>query len=69
MTVTCLAEFQQQVLHDVVLQEPLRAITDRTAFVAAVVQLGNAHGYTFTAEEVEAVMRVNQRNWIERWVL
>jgi len=69
MTATHLTEFQQQVLHDMGLQESLRALTDRSTFLQAVVQLGNAHGFAFTAEDVETAMRVNQRNWLERWVL
>jgi hypothetical protein len=64
-----LADFQQQVLHDTALQEPLCAITDRAAFVDAVVQSGRARGYAFTVEEVEAAMRANQRSWLERWIL
>jgi hypothetical protein len=69
MTATHLTEFQQQVLHDPALQESLRGMTDRAAFMEAVVQLGCVHGHTFTTEEVEAAMRVNQRGWLERWVL
>jgi len=69
MTTAHLAEFQQQVLHDAALQEPLREITDRVAFMDAVVRLGNVNGYTFTTEEVETAMRANQRGWLERWVL
>jgi hypothetical protein len=63
-----LAEFQQQVLHDVALQATLRAITDRAAFITAVVQLGTANGCTFTAQDVDAAMQANQRAWLERWI-
>jgi hypothetical protein len=63
-----LAEFQQQVLHDVALQERLRAITDHRAFVDVVIQAGQARGYDFAADDVEAAMRLNHRHWLERWI-
>ena len=69
MTAAHLTAFQQQVLQEAALQEWLRAILDRAAFLAGVVQLGHDYGYTFTVEEVEAAMRVNQRGWLERWIL
>lgn len=60
--------FRRLVLQDPVLQEKLRAVSEREAFRILIVQMGGEMGFDFTAEEVEAALRDGQRAWIERWV-
>jgi Nif11 domain len=52
------AAFQEKVFADRHLQDRLRAVTDRDAFVALVVQAGEENGFHFTATDVaSAIMR------------
>ena len=68
MSTDALARFQQRVWGDPELQARLLAITERQAFVAAVVETAQAAGDPFTADEAEAAMQANQRAWLERWI-
>ncbi len=58
--------FRDQVLQDSALQEQLRAIEDRDAFMRRVVELGQENGYAFGVEQVAAAMQATRRAWIER---
>jgi hypothetical protein len=50
--------FQERVFADRDLQDRLRAVTDRDAFIALVVQAGEESGFHFTATDVaSAIMR------------
>ncbi len=60
--------FRMRVFHERSLQERLRAVTDRTAFFAAVVREGAAAGFDFTTDDVETAFSENQRAWFERWI-
>jgi hypothetical protein len=60
--------FRLLVLRETALQEELRGITDREAFMDRVVQLGAAHDCEFTAAEVVEAMRSAHRAWLERWI-
>jgi predicted ribosomally synthesized peptide with nif11-like leader len=61
-----LEEFYQRVLTDPVLQEPLRVASDRESFVRIGVQLGEEHGYSFTAEELdEAILEAAENEGLE----
>ncbi|MCA1991903.1 MAG: Nif11-like leader peptide family natural product precursor [Coleofasciculus sp. S288] len=48
--------FFQDVENDSALQASLKAASDSGSFAQQAVQLGQEKGYSFTAEEVEAVM-------------
>jgi hypothetical protein len=50
-------EFRQLVLLEESLQKELRGLTDRKEFVNRMVELGAAHGYQFTAQDVEEALR------------
>ncbi len=63
-----LSEFRALVFADDALQKSLREIETSEDFVRAVVEAGSERGFEFTAEEIEAAMRVNRRAWIERWL-
>ena len=60
--------FYALVLQDAHLQEELREITERAAFVDQVVAAGAAHGYRFSAEDVTVAMQVQRRTWNARWL-
>jgi len=59
--------FHRLVLQEAQLQEKLREISDRAAFIRHVVALGAEHDYNFTAEEVTVAMQANRRAWLEQW--
>lgn len=54
------------VLGDESLQARLRDITERGEFIANVIELGEAHGCKFTAEDVVEAMRRGRSTGIER---
>ncbi|HEX9960431.1 MAG TPA: Nif11-like leader peptide family natural product precursor, partial [Pyrinomonadaceae bacterium] len=60
--------FRQIVLRDLSLQERLREIVERPAFVQKIVELGAEFGCEITTGDVEEAMRRNRRAWIERWI-
>jgi len=60
-----LERFRGAVLHDMTLQQRLRAVDDRDAFIALAIQLASEHGYETTAGELDAAMRDAQRRWRE----
>ena len=68
MSQTDLEQFCERVLQNKSLQEKLRSISDRQAFIASVVQLGTEQGFTFSVEEVQTAMQNMTRAWIERFV-
>lgn len=68
MSMESFEQFRQIVLHDVALQERLRAVIDRPSFVELIVRVGGERGCHFTPEDVEAAMRANRQLWIERWI-
>lgn len=63
-----LERFQDVVLSDAALQRELRGCVERAAFIALVLERGREHACFFTADEVEAAMRANQRAWLERGI-
>lgn len=60
--------FYERVLQNPTLQEKLRSIPDRTAFIKAVVQFGAEQGFSFSEVEVQSAMQSMTRAWIERFV-
>jgi hypothetical protein len=63
-----LEQFRQLVLDDMALQERLRAVPVRAEFITLTLQLGAERGYDFTVDDIEDVLRANQRAWLERWL-
>ena len=61
-------DFRELVLGDLPTQEQLQAITDAGEFVSRVVELGQTHGFGFTAADVEEEMRTARRKWFERGI-
>jgi hypothetical protein len=59
------APFHRHVLGDSTLQEELARITERPAFIAQTVALGQAHGFSFLPEDVEAALQAARRHWLE----
>lgn len=68
MSQTSLEQFCERVLENQSLQEQLRGITDKTTFLASVVQLGAEQGFSFTIDEVNIAIRGNMQAWIERFI-
>lgn len=60
MSKESLQQFYQRVLREPSLQEHLRAAPDRASIVRRAIELGEQHGYSFTAEEVEDAMKQAQ---------
>lgn len=58
--------FRYQVLEDLALQNQLRGIEDREAFLRRVVELGQENGYAFDVKDVTFAMQASRRAWIER---
>jgi quercetin dioxygenase-like cupin family protein len=56
-----LDRFREVVRRDVLLQQRLRAVEDRDAFIALVVQLASRAGYRTTADEIDGAMRETRR--------
>ena len=52
-----LEQFTQDCLRYPTLQQRLRATADKESFLRLTVQLGEESGYSFTAKEVEELMR------------
>ncbi len=61
-------QFRTLVLHDLALQEELRAIADAACFIERAVQLGTERGCFFGAADVEEALRTACRAWLERWI-
>ena len=61
-------EFRRLVLDNASLQKDLFDVTDRLAFIARVVELGEQNEYEFTSAEVEEAMNAARRDWIERMI-
>jgi len=59
--------FRLVVLNDLSLQERLR-VADRDDFFAKVVELGAENGFIFSVDDINEVIRQNDRAWIERWI-
>ena len=51
-----LEQFGQLLMQDPTLQKKLEEVTDQESFVRQIIQMGEEKGYSFTAEEVKAVM-------------
>lgn len=64
-----LERFLRTVLADPALLESLAAEEDATRFVQQVVDHGRRLGLAFTAEDVQAAMQAQRRQWIERWTV
>ncbi|WIG97765.1 Nif11-like leader peptide family natural product precursor [Myxococcus sp. SDU36] len=60
--------FRLRVLEDVTLQDALRETSDTAAFMSRAIELGAAHGYYFTAEDLHEALRAARRVWRERWI-
>jgi hypothetical protein len=58
-------DFRQLVLSDDSLQQGLRVLTDKHAFIERVIELGLRHGHVFSRDDVEAAMLAGRRSWIE----
>ena len=56
------------VMADAALQGQLWAETEREAFVALAVALGESRGCRFAAEDVRQALLEGRRTWIERWL-
>ena len=63
-----LQRFRRLVMTDAALQDQLWAVSEREAFVALAVALGESRGCGFTTEEVLQAMQAGRRTWIERWL-
>lgn len=69
MSATDLRRFQEIVLEDPELHRSLHAVTDREAFVDAVVARGAEYDCAISRDEVEEALKAAGRDWIERWIL
>ena len=63
-----LERFCDWVFEDVSLQERLREVMDQGLFIDLVLRLGEEHGFSFNAKDVDEALRANRRAWIERWL-
>jgi hypothetical protein len=63
------ARFRELVLDQPDLMEALWPIEQPDAFIERVVDLGQHHGFRFTAQEVEAATRVGRRVAAGRWIV
>jgi len=61
-------EFREFVLANPDVQVMLRQTEDRLAFIDLAVAEGAHHGFYFSAEEVEGLIRQARRSWFERWI-
>jgi hypothetical protein len=68
VSAAALARFQEAVLADTELQRRLLVATDRTVFVALVVQLAHERGCDVEPDDVEDGLRDGRRTWLERWI-
>jgi hypothetical protein len=62
-----LEQFCQLVLRNQDLQRQLRETPDQRAFTERMLALGVAHGFLFSAAEIEARLRAARQAWLERW--
>lgn len=63
-----LSRFRRIVLENLPLQLELREETNKESFIACIVRLGEKHGFSFTAADVEEALRASRRSWAERWI-
>ena len=63
-----LEHFRRLVAADPALQAVLWAESDREAFVALVVELGESHGCRLDGGVIRQAMKAGRRTWIERWL-
>lgn len=63
-----LQQFCLLVLHDQGLQNQLKNITVRDAFIKKVCELGAVSGFEILREDIELQMLENRKMWNERWI-
>jgi len=63
-----LDRFRDAVLGDEGLQQDLRQISDRPAFVARVVALARERGHAVEPREVEAALDATAKAWMLSWM-
>ena len=63
-----LQKFCRLVLRDSELQNQLKALIERDAFINKTLELGAQTGFDISREDVELQMRENRRLWNERWI-
>lgn len=51
-----LQQFKEQVLQDLALAEQFKAVSDLQDFIDLAIRLGQEHGYSFTAEDLQTVL-------------
>ena len=59
------AAFREFVLVQPALQEELAGLTDREAFIARAVELGQQHGFQFQPADVEAALQAARNAWLD----
>ena len=59
-------QFRQVVLNDAALQEKFLAVPESVEFRTLVIRLGAERGYDFTVDDIEDLLKVNRRAWVER---
>ena len=57
-----LHKFLAQIGSDSKLQDQLKGVTEKTAFTQALVKMGSASGFHFTADDVDVVLVQNKVN-------
>jgi hypothetical protein len=63
-----LERFCLLVLRDSELQNQLKELIERGAFINKILELGAQWGFEISREDVERQMRENRRLWNERWI-
>jgi hypothetical protein len=63
-----LERFCLLVLRDSELQNQLKELIERGAFINKILELGAQSGFEISREDVERQMRENRRLWNERWI-
>lgn len=61
--------FRERVWSDSGLEQHLIALSDRDAFVQAVVTLGDTHGFHFSPDDVASAMSRGRQTWLSQWMV
>ncbi len=63
---TALNAFRSKVVKSAALFQQLQTVGDHRSFIILMTELGAAHGYIFSPEDVRGALRWEQRRWFER---
>ena len=68
MTTSNITRIRELIFSDSALTLQLHDITDKTIFIAAVIDIASANGILLSELDMAAAINAGTRCWLERWI-